>query len=91
MFTTTDMKKTKENRVEIQNFTPDLIPKMLKYFYTFKTNASGDAGVALKMIPMADICQIESLKNICEATMLEKININNVLDVLCKADEYNIA
>ncbi|CAG5093421.1 Similar to Tdpoz3: TD and POZ domain-containing protein 3 (Mus musculus) [Cotesia congregata] len=87
---TTDMKESKENRVEIQNFTVDLITEMLEFFYTNRTKATEDVDVALQMVPVADMYQINSLKDICEATLSKNINLDNVLPILCTADDHNL-
>lgn len=87
---TTDMKESKENRVEIRNFSVDLITEMLQFFYTNKTKATEEVDVALQMVPVADMYQINSLKDICEATLSKNINLDNVLPILCTADDHNL-
>ncbi|XP_057322667.1 speckle-type POZ protein B-like isoform X1 [Microplitis mediator] len=87
---TTDMKESKDNRIDIKNFSADVITEMLEYFYTNKTKASNNFTIALKLIEVAEMYQIIRLKEICEATLSKNINMDNVLSILCVADDYNV-
>ncbi|XP_057321493.1 speckle-type POZ protein B-like [Microplitis mediator] len=84
------MKEAKQGEIEIKNVDADIISEMLEYFYKGETKASFDTEVALKMIELADIYQIEKLKNICQNTLLNNMSIDNIFDIVDVADDHNI-
>ncbi|XP_057321480.1 TD and POZ domain-containing protein 2-like [Microplitis mediator] len=86
---TADMKEKKESRINIENFEVDVINEMLTYFYTGETKASEDVDTALKMLELANMYQINKLKDICEQTLLKKMKVDNVLLILVAADDFN--
>ncbi|XP_057320397.1 kelch-like protein 24 [Microplitis mediator] len=86
---TADMKEKKESRIDIENFEVDVINEMLTYFYTGETKASEDVDTALKMLELANMYQINKLKDICEQTLLNNIKVDNVLVILVAADDFN--
>ncbi|XP_008548708.1 kelch-like protein 7 [Microplitis demolitor] len=87
---TTVMKEGKENRIEIKNFTADIIAEMLEYFYSGETAASKDVGAALRLLEVADMYQVQNLKNICEETLRKNINFKTVLCIIDVADDYDL-
>ncbi|XP_057322669.1 kelch-like protein 7 isoform X2 [Microplitis mediator] len=87
---TTDMKEGRENRIEIKNFTADIIAEMLEYFYSGESEASRDVGAALRILEVADMYQVQNLKNICEETLRKNINFNTVLCIIDAADDYDL-
>ncbi|XP_057320403.1 kelch-like protein 24 isoform X2 [Microplitis mediator] len=86
---TADMKEKKESRINIENFEVDVINEMLTYCYTGETKASEDVDIALKMLELSNMYQINKLKDICEQTLLNNIKVDNVLVILVAADDFN--
>ncbi|XP_057322334.1 uncharacterized protein LOC130665769 isoform X2 [Microplitis mediator] len=84
---TSGTKEAKESRIPLEDFSLDVVTEMLEFFYTGKTRASDNIDVALKMIEVAEMYKISRLKEICETTLINNMNIYNVLDISNVADD----
>lgn len=82
-----EMKESRENRVEIRDFTPEVIHEMLQFIYTGTSrklnHMAGDLLVA------AEKYALETLKVMCEKILFANLTVENAAKMLILADLYN--
>ncbi|XP_008553467.1 speckle-type POZ protein-like [Microplitis demolitor] len=86
----TDMKEAKENCVNFINFETEVIKEVLKFMYTGKVEAEDDTELVLSVLACANMYQIDKLKIFCECKLIEHINVDNVINLLVKTDNYDV-
>ncbi|XP_057326196.1 speckle-type POZ protein B-like [Microplitis mediator] len=86
----TDMKEAKENCVNFKNFETEVIKEVLKFIYTGKVEAEDDTELVLSVLACANMYQIDKLKIFCECKLIENINLDNVINLLVKTDNYEV-
>jgi hypothetical protein len=81
-----DMKEKNENRVILPNVAFDAVKEFLKFLYSAKVNVSAHAK---DLLILAEMYEINDLKEICEVTLLSQINKENALDILFLTNLHN--
>ncbi|XP_057319523.1 speckle-type POZ protein-like isoform X2 [Microplitis mediator] len=82
-----EMIEKKENKITIPNITPDIFEKVMEYIYT--DEVSGLAEIADDLLKAADKYQILSLKNICQESLSETLNLENAFELMTLADRHS--
>ncbi|OWF54182.1 kelch-like protein 26 [Mizuhopecten yessoensis] len=72
---TIGMKESEQDEINLGVFEDNLIKKMLDFIYNGKVTSVGDT---VDLLPLAVYFQIESLQAICEQTLSNAINLDNV-------------
>ncbi|XP_044010271.1 speckle-type POZ protein-like [Aphidius gifuensis] len=80
MFEHEEFKKNETNEVVIEDIDEDVFEEFLHYIYTGET--SNVAKMPMKLLVAADKYQVACLKKICEESICETINLDNVASVL---------
>lgn len=81
-----DMKEKNENRVNIPNVSFEAVKEFLKFIYSAKANVSAHAR---DIFILAEMYEINDLKEICEAKLLAQVNKENALDTLFLTNLHN--
>lgn len=81
-----DTKENRENRIEIDDFSHEVVTEMIGYIYTGE--APNLSEMAEELIGIADKYKLERLKKLCEVHIAENISVENALTVLKLADLY---
>lgn len=81
---THDMKENKDSKVDIVDFDGDTVHDMIIYIYSGKV--SDLEGKATCLLSAAEKYMLKELKQMCETSLCENINTENVLDLLVLAD-----
>ncbi|XP_008559425.1 protein roadkill [Microplitis demolitor] len=84
-----EFKESKENIISVKDIDVEAILEMLHFFYKGTTKANHDTKIALQMLEVSDIYQIEKLKEICESTLLKNMSVDNVLNIFDAADNHH--
>ena len=83
--------KFKEGRtkvVEIDDIDPLVFKEMLRYLYTGKAPKLDEDGMTEPLFLAADKYQIEALKDLCEQSLIAKLNLETVVHFLVVAHLY---
>lgn len=81
-----DTKENRENRIEIDDFSHEVVTEMIVYICTGV--APNLSEMAEELIGIADKYELERLKKLCEVHIAENISVENALTVLKLADLY---
>ena len=87
-----DMKETASGKVEIKDYSPDVIQQMIRYIYSsrpFDETDVEDREQIMELLRAADQYKLDLLKEACEAKLSESLNVNNCLLSLIMGDIYN--
>ena len=83
-----NMLESRSKSVNITDISPEAVEEMLCFVYTDKIFNIEDS-IYLDLIKAADKYQIESLKALCENTILEKLTVESCVEFLAVADINN--
>lgn len=83
---THDMIEKKTSRVLLEDITPEIFEKFLTYMYTDRVTNLDD--VALDLLKTADMYQLQSLKDICETSLIKSFKFKNFFEIVDLADRY---
>ncbi|XP_074094796.1 speckle-type POZ protein-like [Cotesia typhae] len=83
---THDMIEKNTNRVLVEDITPEIFEKFLIYMYTDRV-ANLDH-VVLDLLKIADMYQLQSLKDICEASLIKSFKFKNFFEIVDLADRH---
>lgn len=83
-----DMKENQENSVRITDVSYEVMQEILRFIYCGKVNNMET--LKLDLFVAADKYMIEGLKILCEEALILDLNIENVVDTLIIADQYDI-
>ncbi|XP_044574718.1 speckle-type POZ protein-like [Cotesia glomerata] len=83
---THDMIEKKTSRVSVEDITSEIFEKFLNYMYTDRVANLDD--VALDLLKTADMYQIQSLKDICESSLIKSFKLKNFFEIVDLADRY---
>lgn len=81
-----EMLENKKNVVEISDVHPEIMAEVLRFIYADKVNNIKET--AADLLVVADKYQLESLRLMCEEILVEKLNIDNVAEMLKIVDRY---
>lgn len=81
-----DTKENQENRIEIDDFSHEVVTEMIGYIYTGE--APNLSKMAEELIGIAHKYKLERLKKLCEAHIAENLSIENASSTLKLADLY---
>ena len=81
------MAESRENKVDLVDLEADTAEDMLTFIYTGKVTDVGEK--ATNLLDVADKYGISGLKEMSEAALCAKMNIDNVLNMLVLADLHN--
>ncbi|XP_057319167.1 speckle-type POZ protein-like [Microplitis mediator] len=82
-----EMIEKKDNKISIPDITPEIFEKVLEYIYT--DEVSGLAEIADDLLEAADKYQLLSLKNICQESLRETLNLENAFKLMTLADRHS--
>ena len=82
-----DMVESRENKVDLVDLEADTAEDLLTFIYTGKVTDVGEK--ATNLLDVADKYGISGLKEMSEAALCAKMNIDNVLNMLVLADLHN--
>ena len=83
--------KFKEGRtkvVEIDEIKPSVFKEMLRYLYTGKTTKLDEDEMTEPLFLAADKYQIEALKDLCEQSLITKLNMQTAVRFLALAHQH---
>lgn len=83
----TNMLEKEMNSVEIPDFDDDVVKAMLEYLYTGETELLAERPTDL--LQVAEKYDLPGLKEDCEYTIADNLNIDNAAEVLVMAHIYN--
>jgi len=84
-----DMQESRDNQVEIQDIDPVVMEELLRFIYTNKVN--GLSNIAKPLLAAADKYALESLKTLCESSLVSQMSVEDVADTLVLADLHRCA
>ncbi|XP_033230657.1 speckle-type POZ protein-like isoform X3 [Belonocnema kinseyi] len=85
-----EMKESLENQVEITDFKPEIVEKMLRYIYTDNIEDLNEAD-AQKLLAIANKYALKRLKIICMKEISKSVNnVSEALEAFSIADQYNV-
>ena len=88
-----DMEEKRSGKVEIKDYSPDVIQTLLHFIYTgsfVQENCSEEGREhLLELLQAADQYQLDLLKEACEVQICEGVDIQNCLTSLIIGDMYN--
>lgn len=70
-------------------FTPKAIEEMLRFMYTNETSDKFP-GLAHDLLKAADYYDIKDLKTVCEHSLLENVNVENVAQTIVSANNFGL-
>ncbi|CAD5212392.1 unnamed protein product [Bursaphelenchus okinawaensis] len=80
-------KESKDNEVIFDDIDHSVLLELVRFIYTGK--APKVDSMALELMGLADRFQVLVLKRMAEKSLLKKLNVSNVCEVLVVADVYN--
>ncbi|KAJ8675030.1 hypothetical protein QAD02_010816 [Eretmocerus hayati] len=83
-----DMQENQSNIVEIPDFSPGVVLKLLSYIYTDSVENIQDS--VDDLIAAAEKYQLDGLKSMCSKVIIEKLDKENVIASLILANLYRI-
>lgn len=78
----------KRQPIEIKDMSCSVFKVILAYLYT-DTLDEVDLDLGIELLISSDRLMLDRLKTLCEEIIIQKININNVFDVLLSTYHYN--
>ncbi|XP_057321134.1 speckle-type POZ protein-like A isoform X2 [Microplitis mediator] len=82
-----DMIEKKESKISIPDITPRVFEKVLEYIYTDKVTGLDE--IADDLLEAADKYQLQSLKNICQKSLSETLDLENAFELMILADRHS--
>ena len=82
------MSEKKSGEVTIDNFSPEAVSEMLTFIYTGSCNITEHSEMAEELFRIADMYNIQSLRNLCMDTLLFNMDVNNCMRLLGMGDLY---
>ena len=79
---------TKINKIIINDIDGETMTEILRFIYTQEVNNIKE--LAPKLLHGADKYELDKLKKLCIAAMIESLSIENALDYFLLADVYDI-
>ncbi|KAL7288011.1 hypothetical protein TKK_0018061 [Trichogramma kaykai] len=86
---THDMLENKENSVNINNTTVNILTEMLRYIYTGEIETI-ETDKILEILAVADKYQIDTLKTKCGEILCAELSTENAIDILVAAHKYKV-
>ena len=83
-----EMSEKKSGEVTIDNFSPEAVSEMLTFIYTGSCNITEHSEMAEELFRIADMYNIQSLRNLCMDTLLFNMDVNNCMRLLGMGDLY---
>ena len=84
------MRENSDNKVSMDDVTPDVVAEMLHFIYTGNvTNGFITAKVAFDLLATADKYQLDLLKNMCEDKLCSSLEISNSVEYLVLGELHN--
>lgn len=83
------MRESQEKKIEILDFSPVAVRAMVEFIYAGVIKTEIDVIGSVDVMQIAEKYQIMALKMTCEQHLLDKLNVNNVLDCIIHAERYN--
>ncbi len=84
-----DMLEQATNSIRISDIDPEIVHEMLTYIYSGTTPNIGEANMAEKLLHAAEKYQLIQLKEMCCSELIQCLNSDNAIDMLCKGHMYN--
>jgi len=81
------MTESKSNTVNIKDIDGKTMTEILRFIYTQEVNNIKE--LATKLLYGAEKYQLDKLKKLCLASMIENLSVENALDYFLLADKYN--
>merc|ERR1719334_1222831 len=81
---THNMQETKNNEVIIKDIDAEVMEELLRFIYTNKVNDV--AKIARPLLAAADKYALESLKVVCESTLIGQMTVEDVASILVLSD-----
>ncbi|XP_033220290.1 speckle-type POZ protein B-like [Belonocnema kinseyi] len=82
-----EMKESISNKVEIEEMDPKVFTEVLRFMYAGKVENLNDT--AEEILIADDRYEINELKLICEKSLISKIKLENILELLSFAEKHN--
>lgn len=82
-----DMTEKYKSEVNIKDVKYEILLEVFRFIYSGKVNKIGT--ILFEILSAANKYAIESLKIMCEETMIRKLDKNNAIEYLIEADKYN--
>ena len=82
-----DMKENRSNEIEVVDANPDVVKGML-YFLYGGLPPKNLAEIAFELYVIADKYNLVKLRSICESSICDNLNAENVVDTLLLAEKY---
>ena len=83
-----EMSEKKSGQMTIENFSPEAVAEMLTFIYTGSCNITEYSEMAEELFRIADMYNIQSLRNLCMDTLLFNMDVNNCIRLLGMGDLY---
>ena len=78
-----------DNKIEMNDTSPDILEAMLCFMYTGKVEASSSETLAFRLLPTAEEYGLVGLRQICEKVLEQSMTAQNVVETLLLADTHN--
>ncbi|KAI6221910.1 Speckle-type POZ protein B-like protein [Aphelenchoides fujianensis] len=85
---TCGLKEATEGRVEIADFSADVVRRLLEYVYTGRISGELDVETALSLLEAGNKYDVEGVKNLAQESLVGRIEVENVCELLVHADIY---
>lgn len=80
-----------DDRVELNDVKPEILEMVLQYMYTGKIEKIKELSTdcIYELFSISDEYGLDKLRGTCEATLEKNIQVENVVDLLIRADMHN--
>lgn len=85
---TTNMTEKKANQVEIVDVSYEIFKEVIHYIYTEEIPMLNE--LAYELLQAADKYELNDLKSRCEHNLIEKLSVENAVQLLILANRHNI-
>lgn len=82
-----NMQESSNNKIEVNDLSPDALKEMLTYIYTGRVSDVGN--VAYDLLYAADKYQLDDLKTLCEQQLSKSLKVENAAHMLQFAHMHN--
>ena len=83
-----NMKENRTKKVTIKDFDPDVVREMLRFIYTGDTKEDVLKEKSRELLNLAEMYQLDVLKNICEDKLCSTLTISNSIEYLVLGDMH---
>ena len=83
-----NMIESESNTVNITDIDEETMTEILRFIYTREVNNIKE--LAVKLLYGAEKYELERLKKLCAASMIENLSVENALDYFILADQYDL-